>query len=74
MSNQSMSSQFQEVIEKVEALPLEDQAMLLEVLQKRTLAGRRRQLGVEIAEARRAYSMNAVFRGTPADLMREMDE
>ena len=68
------SSRFQDVIETVEALPLEDQALLVEIIRQRLIQHRRRELAAEIAEAREAYQHGEVHRGTAADLMEELKE
>jgi len=67
-------SYFQEVIEKVEALPPEDQNLLVEIIRQRLVQHRRVKLAAEIAEARQAYQRGEVHRGTVADLMEELAE
>lgn len=72
MSQQKISSQFQEAIETVEGLPSEDQNLLIELIRQRLMQERRAELAVEIAEARQAYQRGEVRRGTVADLMGEL--
>lgn len=60
---------FQEVIETVETLPPDDQALLVEIIRQRLIQHRRKELAAEIAEAREAYQRGEVHRGTVADLM-----
>lgn len=74
MSNATASSHFQELIETIEALPLDDQALLIEIIRKRLIQQRRAELAAEIAEARDAYRRDEVCRGTVADLMRDLAE
>ena len=74
MSEKTISSRFQEVIESVEALPPEDQALLIEIIRQRLVQHRRSELAAEIAEARNAYQRGDVHRGTVADLMKELAE
>jgi hypothetical protein len=64
----AVSSRFQEVIETVEALSPEDQALLIEIIRQRLVQRRRAELAEEIAEARTAYQRGQVRRGTVADL------
>jgi len=66
------SSTFQEAIEVVEALPPDDQALLVEIIRQRLIQHRRRELAAEIAEAREVYRRGEVHRGTVADLMEEL--
>jgi len=68
------SSRFQDVIETVEALPPDDQALLVEIIRQRLIQHRRGELAAEIAEAREAYQHGEVHRGTVADLMKELTE
>jgi homoserine kinase len=65
---------FQEVIETVEALPPDDQNLLVEIIRQRLVQRRRAELVAEIAEARQAYQRGEVRRGTVADLMEELTE
>jgi hypothetical protein len=70
--NPTRSSHFQEVIEAVEALPPDDQALLVEIIRHRLIQYRRKKLAAEIAEAREVYQRGEVRRGTVADLMKEL--
>ena len=74
MSKKETSSRFQEVIETVEALPIDDQALLIEIIRQRLVQHRRIELAADVAEARRAYQQGKVRRGTVADLMEELAE
>lgn len=73
MSQTIPSSRFQEVIEAVEALPPDDQALLIEIIRQRLIQHRHAELAVEIAETRNAYRRGEVRRGTVADLMEELE-
>ena len=63
---------FADVLASVETLPVEDQAALIQVINKRIAATRRREMVEEIAQARAAYRRGNVRRGSAADLMREL--
>ncbi len=67
------TSELQRVIEDVEALPIDDQMVLLEVIRKRLVEQRRAQLAAEVAEAREAYAAGEVKRGTVDDLLRDLE-
>jgi len=68
------SSHFQEVIEMVETLPPDDQALLIEIIHQRLVQNRRTELAAEIAEARDAYRRGETRSSTVADLMKELTE
>ncbi|MSU63798.1 MAG: hypothetical protein EXS31_15595 [Pedosphaera sp.] len=66
------TAKFAEALASVETLPLEDQTALIEVVNKRIAAARRREMVREISEARADYRQGRVKRGSATDLMREM--
>ena len=66
------SSPFAAVLASVETLPVDDQAALVEVVNKRIAAARRLEIVHEIGEARTAYRRGKVKRGSATDLMREL--
>jgi hypothetical protein len=68
------SSAFQKTIEGVEMLPVDDQLLLVEIIKQRLIQHRRAELTTVIAEARAAYRTGNVRRGTPDDLLDELDE
>ena len=68
------TSHFQEIIDTIEELSIEDQELLLEIVNKRLIKQKRSRLVAEIAEAREAYRKGEVQRGTVADLMKVLDE
>lgn len=72
MTNQT--SAFQQAIETVEALPLEDQAVLVNIIQQRLTQQRREELLQRVAETERDYSKGNIRRGSVADLMAELDD
>lgn len=74
MSQLIFSSRFQEVIETVEALPPDDQIMLIEIIRQRLIEHRRTELASDIAEARAAYQSGDVRRGSVTDLMEDVVE
>ncbi|MBE9095308.1 hypothetical protein [Tychonema sp. LEGE 07203] len=74
MSKTTQTSQFQQALEAVEALSLEDQAMLLDILQNRLRQQRRNELLKEVAEVRQEYAEGNVKFGYVADFMAELDD
>ena len=67
------SSDFQRVIESIETLPFDEQMLLVEIIRRRVIEHRRADLIAEVAEAREAYQLGDVRRGTVEDLLNELD-
>jgi len=57
---------FDEILEAVDRLPLEDQETLIAILEKRRLAQRRESLAKDVAEARREFEVGPCPPQTPA--------
>lgn len=74
MTEATKASAFQQAIEAVEALSLEDQTMLLDILHKRLRQQRRNQLLQEIAEVRQDYAQGNVRYGSVAEFLAELDD
>ncbi len=73
MGEATTSSLFQELIETIESLSLDDQELLIEIVRKRLIQQRRAELAADIAEARNAYHKGEVRRGTVTDLMKDLE-
>ena len=72
MSDVTVTSRFQDLIDTIEALPVDDQESLIEIISQRLIQRRRAELASEIAEARSAYQRGEVRRGSVADLMEDL--
>lgn len=72
--NSAEQSRFQQAIDLVESLPIEDQAVLINLIQKRLHQQKRSQLVQEVKAAETEYAQGSVHRGTIADLMAELDD
>jgi hypothetical protein len=70
---QIRSSDFQQVIEKIEMLPVDDQMLLIDLIRQRLIQHRRSELIADVAEARQAYQTGDVRRGKIEDLLKELD-
>ena len=73
MNQTPKTSKFQQVLETVEAMSLEDQEILLGILQKRLHASRRSQLVREIKEVRQDYAEGKVQFGSVDDFLQALD-
>lgn len=67
-------STLEQALQVVEALELEEQVTLVNIISKRLNEQRRSELLEEVAEARQYYQQGNVKRGSVADLMSELDE
>ena len=74
MSGATQSFSFQDLIDAVESLPLDDQSMLVELINKRIIEKRRSELVTEVQEARKAFENGEVRRGTALDLMKDLKD
>ena len=68
------ASHFETVLESVEALPVEDQEILLDLIRRRLIEKRRAEIASNITETREQHRAGRVHRGTVGDLMAEIDE
>jgi len=65
---------FQELIETVESLPIEDREMLVEIINKRIVEQRREELVADMEASLEAYKRGEVRTGTVDDLMKDLQE
>ncbi len=65
---------FQDLIEAVEAMPLEDQSLFVELINKRIIEKRRAELVADVQDARRAFESGDVKRGSFKDLMKDLKD
>ena len=73
MSEAAIKSSFQELLESVESLPLDDQQMLLDIINMRIIEKRRDELVADMEESLEAYRKGEVRIGTVDDLLRDLD-
>jgi hypothetical protein len=64
---------FNEILEEIEALPEDDQATLIDLLQRRRVERRRSEIAANILEAKQAYQAGQVFRGSVDDAIAELN-
>jgi len=65
---------FNEALEIIESLPMEQREDLIEVVTHRLIEERRLKLAQNIAEAREEYARGDVKRGSVDDLLKELSE
>lgn len=68
------TSTFQQVLETVEALSPEEQAMLLEIIQNRLREQKRQELLKNIEQSEQDYAEGNVKRGSVSDLMKALEQ
>jgi len=74
MAEAAAKSDFQELIESVEALPLDDREILMDIINRRIIEQRREELVADMEESLQAYRKGEVRIGTVDDLLRDLDE
>ena len=67
-------SSFQELIESVEALPLDGQQILMDIINRHIIEQRRDELVADMKESLEAYRMGEVRVGTVDDILKDLDE
>ncbi len=73
LSETAKTSEFQKALETVEALPLDAQEVLIDIIEKRIAQQRRENLIQEVEEAREEFAKGHYRSGSVADLMAELD-
>ncbi len=64
---------FNGVLEMIEAMPIQDQIALIEVMQHRLVDSRRTEIANNILKAKVAYQEGSVFRGTVDEAIAELN-
>lgn len=73
MAQALQASLFQAALEAIEALSLDDQAVLLDVLQNRLKLRHRQQIVAEVQEVQQEYQAEKVTFGSVDDFLLELD-
>ncbi len=63
---------FNDILEAVDKLPQEDQQTLMEIVRRRQIALRRKQIARDIASANREYRAGKCKIRTPEEIMRDV--
>lgn len=63
---------FNEILESVEQLSVEDQEALIDLVQRRLVERRRTEIATNIVKAQEEYQTGQVFRGNVDELMAEL--
>lgn len=66
------NSRFNQVLESIEKLSIDEQEALIQVVQRRIVEQRRDEIAENINRSRVEYTENQVFRGTVAEIMDEL--
>jgi hypothetical protein len=65
---------FDELLDTIDQLPIDQQETLVEVIQRRLIDLRRQEIAKHAAEARQLYLTGKLPHGTVEDLMADMDK
>ena len=63
---------FNQVLDNVDSLSLDEQEMLIEIIRKRLIEAKRDQIAANIAQAKLDYESGNVFRGSVDEIMAEI--
>ncbi len=74
MKASELKCDFDQVLDAVSGLPLQQQEDVVRIVQKRMTESKREQLANAIHEARAEYQRGEVKKGSVADLMQDLDE
>jgi hypothetical protein len=74
MTEAMSKSSFQELIESVEALPIEDREILMEIVNKRIIEQRRDEMVADMETSLEAYKRGDIRSGTVDDLLKDLEE
>ena len=66
------ANQVEHVLEAADQLPLEEQEILIDILRRRMIERRRKEIAQEIQETRSALAQGHVRPATPDELIREI--
>ena len=64
---------FNGALEAIESLSIDDQAALLEIIQRRLIEHRRAEIARNIVQAKAAHQAGTVFRGAVEDAIAELN-
>ena len=73
MAEAAAKSRFQELIESVEALPLDDQEILMDIINRHIIEQRREELVADMEESLQAYRKGEVRVGTVDDILKDLN-
>ncbi|WP_238393129.1 hypothetical protein [Myxacorys almedinensis] len=68
----SQSSKFEQTLSEIDALSLEEQESLIQIVQRRLAERRRVEIAANIAQAKTEYAAGRVFRGNAEQIMAEL--
>ncbi|HEY9701434.1 MAG TPA: hypothetical protein V6C58_03260 [Allocoleopsis sp.] len=74
LTSTKQTSKFQEIIEIVESLQLQDREILLDILNKRVQYEKQQKFSQEIAEVELEYTEGKVKYGTVDEFLAELDQ
>lgn len=67
-------SKFDQVLESIETLSLDEQEALVQVVQRRIVEKRRDEIAENITQSRLEYAKGKVFRGKVSEIMNELNQ
>ena len=68
----TQTSNFERVLDSVEALSVDEQEALIQLVHRRLIERRREEIAANIAQSRADYQAGTVFRGTVDQVINEL--
>ena len=65
-------TQLNNFLESISKLPLDDQLMISEIIHKRVIEAKRKELAESVKESKEEYFANKTGRGSAADFLNEL--
>lgn len=65
-------TQLNNFLESISKLPLDDQLMISEIIHKRVIEAKRKELAESVKESKEEYFTNKTGRGSAADFLNEL--
>lgn len=70
----SFKMQFNQILEAIDCLSAEEQEDLIQIVKKRQIERRREEIAANVAQARKEYQQDEVFRGQVDDVIAELNK
>jgi hypothetical protein len=70
----AQARQFNQILEMIDHLSLDEQEDLINIVRHRQIERRREEIAVNIAQADQEYQQGKVFRGTVDDVIAELNK
>jgi hypothetical protein len=74
LSKMTQTVNFNQILEMIEKLSLDEQEELIDIVRHRQIECRREEIAANIAKAKQEYEQGKVFRGTVDEIIVELNQ